>query len=79
MPTKSDTVDGGHAVLGVGYDDGKQLLKFRNSWGPSWGEQGYGYLPYAYFNSSLVADCWTIQSVTLMALDADPEKAAGVA
>ena len=37
---------GGHAVCAVGYDDEKQLIKFKNSWSKYWGDRGYGYLPY---------------------------------
>jgi C1A family cysteine protease len=48
MPATGDSVIGGHAVCAVGYDDDRQVLKLRNSWGPEWGDQGYGYLPYAY-------------------------------
>ncbi|MBX3252723.1 MAG: C1 family peptidase [Chitinophagaceae bacterium] len=30
----------------VGYDDEKQLFKFKNSWGTTWGNNGYGYISY---------------------------------
>jgi C1A family cysteine protease len=56
MPVLSDTPDGGHAVLVVGYDSVKKLFKFRNSWGESWGDKGYGYLPYDYAMSSELAE-----------------------
>jgi C1A family cysteine protease len=66
-PTDSDSLVGGHAVLTVGYDDGRQVggvavpsLIIRNSWGESWGEAGYGYLPYRYVEDELAADFWTI-------------------
>jgi C1A family cysteine protease len=39
---------GGHALCVVGYDDDTQMLKFKNSWGNEWGDEGYGYLPYDY-------------------------------
>jgi hypothetical protein len=37
-----------HAVCVIGFDDSTQLFKFRNSWGPSWGDNGHGYLPFSY-------------------------------
>lgn len=52
MPRPGATAYGGHAVLVVGYrapvggGDGSFIV--RNSWGRSWGEDGYGYLPDAY-------------------------------
>jgi C1A family cysteine protease len=61
-PTREDKLLGGHAVLAVGYDDGTELLKVRNSWGPAWGEEGYGYLPYAYVTEQLAADFWAVFS-----------------
>lgn len=65
MPLPSEQTIGGHAILGVGYDDATQRFKFRNSWGSAWGDGGYGYLPYAYVTSgSLASDFWTIRSVT---------------
>jgi hypothetical protein len=59
MPdTAHESLLGGHAICAVGYDNAKSAVIFRNSWGPSWGDQGHGYLPYAYFKS-LVSDMWT--------------------
>jgi hypothetical protein len=46
-----------HAVTAVGYSDDNQQLKFINSWGPNWGDKGYGYLPYSYFETYLT-DAW---------------------
>ena len=51
---------GGHCVLFVGFDDNKKLLKFKNSWGESWGDKGYGYLPYDYVLMGFAADFWVI-------------------
>lgn len=52
---------GGHAVLGVGYDDAKQVVIVRNSWGDAWGDKGYFYMPYKYItNTNYCDDFWTI-------------------
>ena len=56
---KEEQLLGGHAVLAVGYDDAKQVLIMRNSWGTSWGDKGWFYLPYGYINKDLVLDCWS--------------------
>ena len=37
---------GGHAVAAVGYDDAKQALRLRNSWGSSWNGDGHTWFPY---------------------------------
>lgn len=59
-----ETLEGGHAIVLVGFDDTKQRFKFRNSWGTGWGDKGYGYIPYAYVtNPDLSSDFWVITSV----------------
>jgi len=66
FPTIFDAVRGGQAVLAVGYDDNRRIrsdrgaLLVRSSWGPAWGEGGYGWLPYAYVREQLARDFWTL-------------------
>jgi len=43
----------GHSVALVGYRrdnafPGGGYFVFRNSWGPDWGDHGYGYMPFSY-------------------------------
>lgn len=62
VPKAGEKREGGHAVLVVGYDDTKESLIIRNSWGEDWGEDGYGYLPYAFIEDpKLSGDFWTIR------------------
>ena len=65
MPDLSrESAIGGHAVMLVGYDDIQRHFIVRNSWGKSWGVNGYFYLPYEYCNTpNLTADYWTIRLV----------------
>ena len=65
MPTKRDVLLGGHVVLVVGYDDSKKLWIVRNSWGTTWGDKGYFYLPYNYLltQSQLASDMWVIDKL----------------
>ncbi|MDE5421167.1 C1 family peptidase [Ancylomarina sp. DW003] len=37
---------GGHCYCVVGYDDSKKAFKVYNSWGTSWGTDGYGWVSY---------------------------------
>ena len=62
MPTPRERVVGGHAVLGVGYDDAKKRFIVRNSWGVNWGLDGYFTMPFAYLaDRNLSDDFWTIR------------------
>lgn len=64
MPTAQEQVLGGHALLVVGYDNATRVFNFRNSWGTTWGNSGYGTLPYEYLtNQDLSSDFWVLQSV----------------
>jgi len=58
-PSPKDSVVGGFAICIVGYDDKNRVLKFKNSWGAGWGDHGYGYISYSYFEK-LSDDNWVI-------------------
>ncbi len=54
----SEVLLGGHALVAVGYDDSRGLVIVQNSWGNTWGDKGYGYLPYAFISDpNLTSDC----------------------
>ena len=65
-PTVFDRCLGGQAAVAVGYDDqhwvrsDKGALLILNSWGPQWGENGFGWLPYSYVHEHLAVDFWTV-------------------
>jgi len=62
MPAVTESCQGGHAVLAVGYDDDKQAVRVRNSWGKDWGEDGNFWLPYAYLtHPDLASDLWVVR------------------
>jgi C1A family cysteine protease len=62
MPGPKEKVQGGHAVLAVGYDDAAQRFTVRNSWGKDWGIKGYFTIPYSYLTTTdLADDFWTIR------------------
>ena len=63
--TSRESLLGGHAVLIVGYNNATQRFTVRNSWGTSWGDKGYFYMPYQVIqNSRMSGDFWVIKSVT---------------
>jgi C1A family cysteine protease len=48
-----------HALLLVGYDDGRQVFIAQNSWGVFWGDSGYCYIPYDYALAN-ITEAWTL-------------------
>lgn len=44
VPTKPEELN--HAINIIGWNDEKGAWIVRNSWGKSWGEQGFGYIKY---------------------------------
>ena len=63
LPRKQERIVGGHAVLAMGYDDEREMVRFCNSWGLGWGDEGYGWIPYDYFDLGLASDLWSIKEV----------------
>ena len=72
-PSTGDKSVGGHAVIAAGFDDKMKIknkargaketmgaLLIRNSWGESWGDHGYGWLPYEYVLKGLAVDWWSL-------------------
>jgi len=65
IPKPKERLQGGHAVMAVGYDDTARTLLIRNSWGEAWGKKGYGTLPYAYLTDrNLSDDFWCIHATS---------------
>ena len=65
LPSPTEKLIGGHALLCVGYLDATQKFLFRNSWGAGYGTNGYGTIPYAYLmDPHLAGDFWIINHVS---------------
>lgn len=64
MPSKTEKILGGHAVVAVGYSDAKKAFLIRNSWGTSWALSGYFWMPYDFITNTNVADdFWTVSKI----------------
>ena len=62
MPTPNGKIDGGHAVLLVGYRGNGDYI-VRNSWGKRWGHHGYFYMPESFINSDHCSDFWVVKRI----------------
>jgi hypothetical protein len=62
---------GGHAMLCVGYSDPDRVFIVRNSWGTSWGEAGYCFIPYDYLVNPKYndGDSWIIRQLENVEVD----------
>jgi len=62
--TRTERLLGGHAVLLVGYDMNREAFIARNSWGTSWGLQGYFYMQFQVVQDTTMSDdFWIIKTV----------------
>lgn len=61
MPCLFEKVLGGHAMCIVGYNDNflNGCFIVRNSWGDSFGDNGYCYMPYKMYKYFM--DAWTVK------------------
>lgn len=63
MPGLNEQPVGGHCMTIVGYNPTSWIVA--NSWGASWGDKGYCYIPLAYLtNLNLADDFWILETVT---------------
>jgi len=54
-PNKGNTTSaGGHAMVVVGYNDGRGAFEVMNSWGTEWGDKGFFWLKYEDFGKYCV-------------------------
>ena len=56
LPKKLDYLLGGHSIVIIGYSDYINSYIFINSWGSSWGNNGFGVIPYSYINNKNYSD-----------------------
>jgi C1A family cysteine protease len=72
MPAANDDQEGGHAVVGAGYDDSHVnadgsagAFLIANSWGDQVQDGGYFWMPYRYItDASLCSDFWTMRRIS---------------
>jgi len=58
MPGPRDRMEGGHCQWIVAGDPKTREFKIQNSWGVSYGDKGYNYLPFEYFDRGWADDAW---------------------
>jgi len=71
-PITNSVALSGHAMTIVGYNKDTRYYTVRNSWGTSWGDNGYCYISYDYLHSQSW-DLWIIkQYYGITVADPDP-------
>ena len=64
-PPPWGSLSGYHAGMAVGYDDSTQEFEWWNPWGSTWGENGFGYLPYDWMqNKGQITTCYEQQTAS---------------
>jgi C1A family cysteine protease len=62
MPSDTDQELGAHAILLVGYDLPRKQVLAQNSFGSTWGQGGYFWIPFEYIQQELT-DAWVFDIV----------------
>jgi hypothetical protein len=62
MPSRGETLEGGHCVVFWGYDDVESHFIVRNSWNTDCGDNGYFYMSYEY-TTAYAWDPWVISGI----------------
>ncbi len=68
-PGEQPEPDRRHAVIAVGHGkvDGQRAVLVRNSWGPSWGDAGYGWLTERFLGRRIYAAATLLEEVDVPA------------
>jgi hypothetical protein len=68
-PGEQPEPDRRHAVVAVGHGkvDGRRAVLVRNSWGPSWGDAGYGWLTEQFLGPRIYAAATLLEEVDVPA------------
>ena len=68
-PGEQPEPDRRHAVIAVGHGkvDGQRAVLVRNSWGPSWGDAGYGWLTEHFLGPRIYAAATLLEEVDVPA------------
>lgn len=61
-PKNGEKIVGYHSVLVVGYDIHRKHLLCMNSWGSSWGQEGFFWMPFSFVNERNCGDPWIVSN-----------------
>jgi len=64
---------GTHAMLVVGFDDSKNAFKVMNSWGPTWGNNGFCWIDYQFFQEIVAEGYIAYDKKTNVTPDTNPD------
>ena len=60
---KTEVCLGGHCICMVGYNDSNSTFMCANSWGDTWGFNGFFFLPYKYVSDKRLALDFTVINI----------------